>query len=267
MLIIGESINGTIPKAGEAILQRNADFLRELARLQVECGAGILDVNAGVAGGNEAENLAWLMEVIQSEVGVPLMIDSADPSAIEAALAVYRHPERPIVNSISGETKKWETLFPVLSKTRPRVVALCIDDHGVPKTVPGRLEIAERLFRGLVDGGIAPADIYFDPLVLSIAVESEQALVTLDTIRALRSTFPDSHTICGVSNVSMGLPSRRLLNRIFLAMAIYAGLDTLFIDVRDQALLSAVYGGKVIVNQDAYCAEYLAAYRAKKIVA
>lgn len=267
MLIIGESINGTVPKVGEAILQRDADSLRALARVQVDCGAGMLDVNAGVAGGREAEDLVWAIETIQQEVDVPLMIDSADPSAIEAALPVYRHRERPIVNSISGETNKWERLLPVLSKSRPRVVALCIDDRGVPKMVQGRIEIAERLFRGLVDSGIAPDDIYFDPLVLSVAVEPEQALVTLDTIRALRAAFPESHTICGVSNVSMGLPSRRLLNRTFLAMAIYAGLDTLFIDVRDQALMSAVYGGKVMVNQDAYCSGYITAYRTKKIVA
>ena len=263
-MIVGESINGTIQGVGEAILQRNGSFVRDLARIQCEHGAAMLDVNAGVAGGNEVVDLAWLVEVVQQEVSVPLMIDSADPSAIEAAYTAYRHDEPPIVNSISGETEKWDRLFPVLAEKKPRVVALCMDDQGIARTVEERLKVARKVFNGLVDGGIPPSMIYFDPLVLSVGVEPEQAQVTLDTIRALRSTFPDSHIICGVSNVSMGLPARRLLNRTFLAMATYAGLDTLFVDVRDQGLLSTIYASKVLVNQDLYCSEYITAYRANR---
>jgi cobalamin-dependent methionine synthase I len=266
MLIIGESINGTIPKVGEAVIQRNEAFLGELAITQVDCGAAVLDVNAGVAGGKEMEDLPWLVNVVQRAVSVPLMIDSADPFALKAALAEYRHAERPIVNSISGETEKWEKLFPVLVETKPRVVVLCIDDQGIPRSVEGRMRVAERLFQALVDGGIGASDIYFDPLVLSVAVEADQALVTLETIRALRAAFPDSHTVCGVSNVSMGLPARKLLNRTFLAMAVYAGLDTFFVDVRDQALVSSIYASEALANQDLYCSRYIAAYRAKKIL-
>ncbi len=118
----------------------------------------------------------------------------------------------------------------------------------------------------MIGANIPPDFIYFDILVLSVAIEPEAALVALETIKTIRSNFPDSHTICGVSNVSMGLPGRRLINRIFLTMAIYAGLDTFLIDVRDQTLLSAIYASKVLVNQDPYCLEYLQAYRQKKIL-
>ena len=111
MLIIGNSINGTIKKVGEAVLDRNEAFIRQLASIQRQAGAAMLDVNAGVAQGNEISDLAWLVEVVQKEVPVPLMIDSGDPAAIKAALAVYRHEDPPIVNSISGEEKKWGTLF------------------------------------------------------------------------------------------------------------------------------------------------------------
>jgi cobalamin-dependent methionine synthase I len=264
VLIIGESINGTIKKVGEAILDRNEAFIRELASIQRQAGAAMLDVNAGVAEGNEISDLAWLVEVVQKEVPVPLMIDSADPAAIEAALAVYRQRDLPIVNSISGEEKKWGTLFPLIIKKKPRVVVLCMDDEGIPKTVEGRIEIARRLFRRLTDGGISPSNIYFDPLVLSVAVEPDQALVSLDTIRLLRSNFSDSHIICGVSNIGMGLPARKLLNRTFLTMAAYAGLDTIFADVRDGELLSSIYASKVMTNRDYYCTEYITAYRAGK---
>lgn len=266
MLIIGESINGTIQKVGGAILERNGTLLRELARTQYECGAHMLDVNAGVAGGNEVEDLPWLVETIQQEVSIPLMLDSANPEALKAALSVYKNPEPPIINSISGETEKWNKLFPVIVEKKCKVVVLCMDDQGIPKTIEKKVTIASRLFDRLMKANIPPDYIYFDILVLSVAVEPEAALVTLEAIKRIRSSFPKSHTICGISNVSMELPGRRLINRIFLAMAVYAGLDTLLIDVRDQALISSIYASKVLINQDPYCLEYIKKYREGKIL-
>jgi len=265
MLIIGESINGTIQKVGGAILNRNDILLRELARTQYECGAHMLDVNAGVAGGNEVQDLPWLVETVQKEVSIPLMLDSANPEALKAALSVYSHSEPPILNSISGEADKWNKLFPVIAEKKSKTVVLLMDDQGIPKTVEERLSIAEKLYKNLIQAHIPPDYIYFDILVLSVAVEPDAALITLETIKTIRANFPDSHIICGVSNVSMGLPGRRLINRTFLTMAIYAGLDTLLIDVRDQALISSIYASKILINQDPYCLEYLKAYRAKKI--
>ena len=266
MLIIGESINGTIQKVGQAIMDRNESILRELAKIQYECGAQMLDVNAGVGGGNEVEDLPWLVEIVQKEAPLPLVIDSANPEALKAALSVYRHQEPPILNSISGEGEKWNKLFPVIVEKKCKVVVLLMDDQGIPKTTEERTRIANKLFHNLIQADIPPDYIYFDILVLSVAVETDAALVTLETIKKIRLNFPNSHTICGVSNVSMGLPGRRLINRTFLTMAIHAGLDTLLIDVRDQALLSSIYASNLLINQDPYCLEYLKAYRAKKIL-
>ncbi len=266
MLIIGESINGTIEKVGQAILDRNKAYLRKLVTTQQECGAHCLDVNAGVAGGNELVDLPWLTQLVQEEVSIPLMIDSANPEALKAALSVYRHSEPPILNSISGEEARWMKLHPVLTERECKVVVLLMDDRGIPKTIEQRLAIAQVLFARLTKMNI-PADyIYFDPLVLSVAVEPEAGIVALEMIRRLRSNYPECHVICGLSNVSMGLPGRRLINRTFLNMAICAGLDTLLVDVRDQALLSSIYASKVLVHQDAYCMEYLKAFREKKIL-
>ena len=266
MLIIGESINGTIPKVGQAIQEKNETFLRQLAKTQYECGAQMLDVNAGVAGGNEVEDLPWLIQLVQREIPLPLMVDSANPEALRAALSVYQHSELPILNSISGEEEKWGKLFPTVLEKKGKIVVLCMDDGGIPKTVEGRMGIASRLFDRLVKAGISEDHIYFDPLVLAVAVQSDASLVTLETIRALRCKFPGSHVICGASNVSMGLPGRKLINRTFIAMALFAGLDTLFIDVRDPALLSTIYASSPLVDQDSYCMQYLKAYRAKKIL-
>jgi cobalamin-dependent methionine synthase I len=265
MIIVGESINGTIQTIGQAILDRNDALLIEMAKIQHERGAQVLDINVGVAGGNEVEDLPWLIEIIQKEISVPLMIDSANPEALKAALSVYRHPEVPIINSISGEGEKWKKLFPIITEKRCKIVVLCMDDQGIPRTIEERLAIAKMLFKRLTEGGVPPDYIYFDPLALSVAVEPEAALLTLETIKTLRHEFPNSHTICGISNVSMGLPGRRLINRTFLNMAIHAGLDTLLIDVRDQPLLNSVYASKVLINQDPYCLEYLQAYRNQKI--
>ncbi len=266
MLLIGESINGTIQKVGQAILGKDESFLRELAKTQFDCGAQMLDVNAGVAGGDELKDLPWLVEIVQKEVSLPLMIDSANPEALKAALSVYRHSELPILNSITGEEKKWNKLFPVIVEKRCKVVVLLMDDQGIPKTIEERLRIAQRLYKNLLQANLPPDHIYFDILVLSVAVEPDAALITLETIRTIRANFPDAHIICGASNISMGLPGRRLINRTFLTMAIYAGLDTLLVDVRDQALLSSIYASKVLINQDTYCLEYLNAYRGKKIL-
>ncbi len=266
MLIIGESINGTIPKVGQAILNKDESFLKELAKNQFECGAQYLDVNAGVAGGNEIEDLPWLVRLVQQVVPIPLMLDSANPKALKSALSVYHHSEPPILNSISGEKEKWDQLFPLIIEKRCKVVVLLMDDQGIPKTIEERLRIAQTLYQKLMEAGLPPNDIYFDILVLSVAVEPEAALVGLAMIQTMRTHFPQSHLICGVSNVSMGLPARRLINRTFLTMAMAAGLDTLLVDVRDQALMSSIYTSKALLNQDPYCLEYLQAYRDKKIV-
>jgi 5-methyltetrahydrofolate--homocysteine methyltransferase len=194
------------------------------------------------------------------------MIDSTSPDALKEAVGVYQHAEVPILNSISGEEEKWNRLFPVLSEKKSKIVVLCMDDHGIPKTIEGRIAIALRLYDRLIKAGIPEDYIYFDPLVLAVSVESDAGLVTMETIRALRSKFPKSHVICGASNISTGLPGRKLINRTFIAMAIFAGLDTFFIDVRDQALLSTIYASRPLVNQDSYCIQYLKAYRAKKVL-
>ena len=141
-----------------------------------------------------------------------------------------------------------------------------MDDKGIPKTIEERLSIAKNLYRNLIEANIPPDYIYFDILVLSVGVEPDAALIALETIKTVRANFPTSHIICGVSNVSMGLPGRRLINRTFLTMAICAGFDTLLVDVRDQPLISSIYASKVLISQDPYCLEYLKAYREKKIL-
>ncbi len=266
MLIIGESINGTIEKVGQAILDKDEEFIVALARTQVECGAEVLDINAGVAGGDEEKDLPWTLEVVQRAVSVPLMIDSPDPKAVEAALSVYVRDERPIINSISGEENKIDALLPLITAHRAKVVALCMDSRGIPTTTEERVENGRSLFRILTAAGVNPSDIYFDVLLLSVAVQADAVLIGLETARLLRALFPECHFIGAMSNVSMSLPGRRLLNRTFLSMAICSGFDTLLVDVRDRSLMSGVYAGKLLLNQDPYCLGYIQHYREKRLI-
>ena len=196
----------------------------------------MLDVNAGIGGGNEIEDLVWVIEVVQKAVEVPLMIDSPSSRAIEAALSVYRNEVRAIINSITLEKDKFSALLPMIAESKSRVVALCMAEEGIPETVEKRIDVASRLYKELTAANVSPPDIYFDPLVLSVGINPEASMVTFQTLEWIRRHFPESHTICGVSNVGMGLPGRKLINRSFLVLAVAAGLDTILADVRDKPL-------------------------------
>jgi 5-methyltetrahydrofolate--homocysteine methyltransferase len=260
MLIVGESINSTISAVGEAVKARNAAFIEELARAQVDAGAHMLDVNAGVAGADEVEGLAWLVDIVQKAVDVPLVLDSADPEAIEAALKM--HKGRPFINSISGEKQKLDTLVPLIADNACSVIALCLDDKGIPETPEARLEIANLMVNQATAEGISPEDIYIDPLILSLGTGWNAAKVSLDTMKLIRRELPEVCITGGMSNVGFGMPNRRLLNRIFLAMAMVIGLDAAVIDVRDKKLMTVIHASNAILGKDPYCKLYFKAHRA-----
>jgi len=266
MLIIGESINGTIPAVGTAILEHDEKFLSELAKEQINQGAQMLDINAGVGGGNEIEDLPWLVSLIQKTVSFPLMLDSNNPEALKAGLGAYNHREPPIVNSISGEKKKIDGILPTISGKNCRIVALCMDDNGIPTSIEKRVKVARQLYPILKEAGLNLPNIYFDPLVLGLGLNWEGAMITLKTIEVLKREFPESHIICGLSNISVELPLRKLINRNFLPMAAYAGLDTFLIDVRDKALMSTLIASMALMGKDPDCSRYLKSYRMKKLI-
>ncbi len=263
MLIIGESINGTIEKVGQAIAGRDRAFIQRVAREQVERGAHMLDVNAGLGGRDEVDDLTWLVKVVQEEVDIPLMLDSSDPQAIEAALALHRG--RPLVNSITAEPRKKDSLLPVLAAHDCGVVALCLTEEGIPKTPTHRLEIARGLVDELLQAGKPQEDIYLDALLLTVATDWQAGAIALKTIQLFKQELPGVKTVVGLSNVGFGMPQRRLLNRTFLAMAIALGLDGAILDVRDSSLMATVTAGRALVGRDKWCRGYLTAFREGKL--
>lgn len=263
MLIIGEKINSSIPSTAKAIEKRDADYIRKLACDQAEAGAGMIDVNAGTFIDEEEEMLKWLMQIVQDVTDIPLCIDSPNPAALKAVLPLSRR--KVLVNSISLESGRYNSIFPVVKEFGTSVVALCMDDQGIPKDADKRIAIACRLAEKLNAHGIETSDIYFDVLVQPISVDDTFGIAALNTVRGIRERIPGAHTTGGLSNISYGLPERKLLNSAFTMALISAGMDTLIIDPLDRKLMASITAAKALTGQDEFCDEYLSAYRSGKL--
>lgn len=264
MIIVGELINSTRKAIAQAIEQRDRDYLQEIARRQAEAGAHYIDVNAA-AGGDEIANMIWLVDLVQEVVDIPLCIDSPSPQAIEAGLSCCQ--KSAMVNSISAEKERWDALLPLIVKFKPKVVALCMDDSGIPNTVEERLEVAQRVISGLREVGVADDDIYLDPLVKPLGVNDQFGLEVLNSTEKLRSIYPKVHIISGLSNISYGLPERRLLNRVFMIMGAAKGMDAFILDPLDQNLMALLTTAIAVAGQDEYCMNYISGVRAGRIKA
>ena len=259
MKIIGEKINGTRKAMAAAIANRDAEFIQNLAKKQVEGGAHWLDVNAGTHPDREVDDMLWLIDLIQGVSDVPLSLDSANPKALTAALGAVN--KTPLINSISGEPDRLSNVLPIVAQYGCEVIALCMDDKGIPADVDGRRAVARKLFEATRAANVPDDKVYVDALVMTIATNIEAGKATLDTIRALRSEFPKAHISLGLSNVSFGLPVRSLVNRTFLTLAIAAGMDTAIIDPNDRELKAALLATDLLLGSDKHCLNYTRAYR------
>ncbi len=268
MLVIGENINASNKSVAEAIANRDEEFLVNLAKDQTLAGADFVDVNAGGGYGSPREATAairWLVGIIQDAVDKPLALDSDDPEVIKAALEEY-HGEQVIVNSVTAEPARLESIAPLVAERHAWVVALAMGTDGIPARVEERLAACEQIMEHLSGLGIKPEQVLFDPLVLPIAVDTHQGLVTLKTIEQVKSRYPEAKIVMGLSNISYGLPKRKLVNRAFLLMAAYAGLDAVIIDPLDSKAMSLIKVADMLTGKDASCRAYLKAHRKGTIV-
>ncbi|AFM24795.1 methyltetrahydrofolate--corrinoid methyltransferase [Desulfomonile tiedjei] len=263
MLIIGEKINSSIPSTANAIKARDEGFLTKLALDQMEAGAQMIDVNAGTFVDEEIDLLKWLIGLVQSVADIPLCIDSPNPVALAEAMPLSR--KKSLVNSISLEAERYSGVVSVVKEHKASVVALCMDDKGIPKDAAGRIEIACRLADKLNSDGIANEDIYFDVLVQPISVDASFGMACLEAVIGIRNKIPGAHTTCGLSNISFGLPERKLLNSTYLTALMTAGMDTFIIDPLDKRMMATILASQAVLGQDEYCAEYLSGFRAGKL--
>ncbi len=263
MLIIGEKINGTLKKTAAAIAARDSAFIQELAQRQAAAGADYLDVNAGTASDSEPADLLWLIDTIQAVVDVPLCLDSANPVALKVGLE--RVKNTPLVNSISGETRRIEGVLPLVARAGCPVIALLLDDQGIPSDLAKRLEIGQRLLDCTHQAGLPDDRIYIDPLAMALSTKTDGALIALETMRSVHAAHPEVHFCCGLSNVSFGLPGRSLINQAFLAQALTAGLDAAILDPLDQGLTNLLYATELVLGRDRFCRSFTKAFRSGKI--
>lgn len=262
MIVVGELINASRKAVGAAIEAQDAAAIQQLAKDQREAGSDYIDVNAGIFVGKEPEYLKWLVTTVQEVVDGPCCIDSPDPKAIEAALTV--HKGTPMINSISLEKERYDALMPIIAGTDYKVVALCMSDKGMPETKEDRLAIADELINGLVKNNIPLDNIYVDPLVQPVATKSSFGEEFLSAVEAIMTQFKGVHTMCGLSNISYGLPNRKFLNQAFAIMAIAKGLDGLIINPLDKQMMAGLIAAEALAGRDDFCMNYLSSFRAGK---
>lgn len=260
MIIIGEKLNSTIPAIREAVENKNSDAIATLAKMQHDAGASYIDINAGMFAEEEPGKLVWMARAVQEATGASLSIDSPNPEAIMRVLEVNTNSEV-LINSITGESKRFQNVLPLVTGYETSVIALCMGDGGLPQTVPERLVIADMLVNDLVKAGVKEERIYLDPLVLPISTGTENGNIALETIRALRAEYPKTHIACGLSNISFHLPARKLINQTFLVAAIAAGMDGAILDPLDQQLMAMLYASETVFGKDKNCKAYLQKYR------
>lgn len=265
MIIIGEKLNSTLAAIRPAIENYDRETIADVAKRQVQAGADFVDINAGMFIHEEPERLAWMAEVVREAVDAPLAVDSPNPKAMRKALEIAGN-SKALLNSITLEPKRFAEVMPLISEFKAGAIALCMDQNGVPSSVAERVRIAETLVDKLTGEGMPMEDIYLDPIVLPVSTGKHSAMVTLETIRQIRQEFPKVHLSCGLSNVSFGLPGRKLLNRSFLAAAMGAGLDAAILDPLDRELMSTVAACRVLTGTDDRCKSYLQKIRNGSII-
>lgn len=259
-VIIGERINPTgKSKFKQALREHNLEYILNEGIAQQESGAHILDVNVGLPEIDEPSMMEEVVMELQSVIDLPLQIDTSDAEAMERALRIYNG--KPMVNSVNGKKEVMETVFPLVKKYGGVLVALCLDEEGIPETAEGRIQVAEKIYHTAAAYGIKAGDIIIDGLCMTVSSDSKGALTTLETLRRVREEL-HGKTILGVSNISFGLPQREIVNSTFFTMAMMAGLDAAIINPNSEAMMKSYRSFKVLSDMDSQCQEYIGIYGA-----
>ena len=263
MLIVGEKINATRKKIGQACADRNAELIIQTVKSQVDAGAGYIDVNAGLAG-KEIETMEWVLGLVQETTDLPIMLDSSDPAAMKRGLELVK--KKAIVNSISMEKDRLESFTPLLSEHECGVVGLCVSDAGMPEGVDDRLATADAMVEHLTGKcGKKVEEIYLDLAVFPVSAQPKAPMDMAMAVEKVMAKYPGIHTIAGLSNVSFGLPERKTLNLIFLALLISRGLDAAICDPNIVGLHATIAAAELLSNRDEFAMNYITAHREGKL--
>ncbi len=261
-VIIGERINPTGRKSMQKALKAgDFDVVRNDAKAQIEAGAGILDVNAGVPGVDEVELLQKVLSTVMEVTDMPLCIDTADPEALEAALNLYEG--KPLINSVNGEERSLEAVLPLVKEYEAAVIGLCMDDEGIPKTAEERFNVAAKIIERAGKLGIPVENIVIDPLALTLGADHTAGIVAMDTIEKVVDEFGVNITM-GASNISFGMPERHHINATFIPMSIRAGLTCPITNPLETDVRIAILAADLCMGRDEYGMTWLKEYRARQ---
>jgi 5-methyltetrahydrofolate--homocysteine methyltransferase len=259
MIIIGEKINGFIPKTMAAIESKDEAYIRELAEKQTEGGAAYIDICAGTRPDIERETMEWLIGLVQDTVDTPLCIDSSDPQVILDMLPLANKPG--MINSVSKEEGKTETIFPAIADSTWCVVALTCDADGIPDDPQKKYAIGRQMIEEAEALGIARDRLFIDPCVTTLATKQDCLINFNEGVRLLKADFPGVHFTSGLSNISFGMPYRKAINMQFLSLTMAAGMDSAIMDPTSADMLAVMYATDALLGNDEYCMNYLSAFR------
>lgn len=257
--VIGERINTSRKKVQAAVVERDVEYIQDDVRKQQEAGANFIDVNGGARIGHEKEDMEWLLAIIEPVAKVPLCLDSPDPAILEMAYSIVKTP--PMINSISLEKERFETMMPFLKGKECKIVALCMDDSGMPGSSEDIAARARILIKELEAIGMKQDDIYVDPLVQPISTDSSKGTMVLNAVRQIKIEYPKVHITGGLSNISYGLPERKIVNRTFITLMMAAGMDSAIIDPLDNKIMATIKTADMLNGKDNFCMSYLRGVR------
>ena len=255
MIIIGEKLNGSIPSVAKAIAERDADLIRERARMQAEAGATFLDVCASVEEAVEVETLKWMIDLVKEVTDTPICVDSPSARSCVAAIPFCKRPG--LINSVSLEGDKIDTIFPVIADTDWECVALLCDNDGIPDSVERRMKIFFGIMEKAKQYGIAPSRLHIDPLVVTLGTDQTALTVFADCCRRIKYEYPEIHITSGLSNISFGLPVRKNINQAFMVLAMNAGMDSAIVDPTNKNMIGMIYATNALLERDEYCLQYI----------
>ncbi len=261
MFIISERINGMFTAVKKAIAAKDAAAIGEIARRQLTAGADALDLNVGTAAADPAAALVWLVESVRTVSDATLCLDHPNIEVIRAGAEAAG--SNFIINSTTGKEEDLAKFLPLAAATGAGLIALTLDEKGVPNTVDGRVEIAARILIAAEAAGLSPDKLFIDPVTLPINVAQDQPKKLLDAVAQFKLlSDPPPRAVIGLSNLASGSGEKSLLTGTFLAMAMGAGLDAVILDPEDNLLMNLMVTGEVVLNRVIYNRDYLKAFRA-----
>jgi 5-methyltetrahydrofolate--homocysteine methyltransferase len=263
MLIIGENINATIPGIKELIVNHDGTALEDLAVRQEQSGANIIDVTVATGtgtAGDEISDMKWLIVLIRDKVDIKLCVDSADTAVLRAGIEAGGE-KIGLINSVKATEKNIAEVLPLAAEYGLPVIALAMDEEGIPADSKTRLKACEKVVKGAETHNMPAGNIYFDPLVMPVSTDIRQGLTTLETLKGIKKEFPRAKTVLAVSNVSFGLQRRTLINQAMIHMAQFLSVDALLVNPLNEGVMLAIKAGETVMGRDRHCRKYSRAVR------